>query len=107
LRVTPPRASGIIINGMDAVQLRGRHWAHDLKSHTEAFAQEVSNLKRWDAEVIASRANLERLQAQLAGSFAEHCRLTRQLDILESHQNTIEQSLATLSTDLNRMETYA
>ena len=46
-------------------------------------------------------------KAQLAGSFAEHCRLTRQLDILESHQNTIEQSLATLSTDLNRMETYA
>lgn len=36
-RHTTSPVSGIVINGMDAVQLRGRHWAHDLKSHTVLY----------------------------------------------------------------------
>jgi len=46
-------------------------------------------------------------QALLTNSFAEHFRLSRQLDILESYQREIEEVLSSLSVDLNRLETYA
>lgn len=44
-------------------------------------------------------------QALLTNSFAEHFRLSRQLDILESYQREIEEVLSSLSVDLNRLET--
>jgi hypothetical protein len=90
---------------MEGVQFCGTRWAQDLEAYSQAFAKEISSIKNWDAQVLTNRMELERLQANLAVSFAEYCRVTRQLDILEQHQKKVGEVLVSLSSDMTKEET--
>merc|ERR1712216_551998 len=74
-------------------------WSRDLEQYSE-FEREVQRLHSLDKQVINNRSILEHLQAQLATSFADHCRIARQLDILEAHQIEMDNVLKTPSIDL-------
>ena len=46
------------------------------------------------------------MQTQIAASFADHCRVSRQLDILELSQVELDSVLESLGGDLRKAERY-
>mmetsp|Transcript_5367 Transcript_5367/g.20936 ORF Transcript_5367/g.20936 Transcript_5367/m.20936 type:complete len:175 (-) Transcript_5367:3487-4011(-) len=85
---------------MTYAAIRAVRWSRDLEQYSQEFEREVQRLHSLDKQVINNRSILEHLQAQLATSFADHCRIARQLDILEAHQIEMDNVLKTLSIDL-------
>ena len=45
-------------------------------------------------------------QTQIVASFSEQCRISRQLDILDSHQQEMDAALLSLIADLERIQRY-
>jgi hypothetical protein len=93
-----------LVGGSNNLTLRCKSWSEELEKLACTFGEDVESLLRCDSQVLRQRGTLEKLQCQLAYSFAEHCRVSRQLDIMENHQLEIDSILHMLSSELDKME---
>merc|ERR1712072_672512 len=89
---------------MEQTSLRGARWLKTLEQHKLEFTTEAKRLQSIDGKVVNNRSALGQLQTQIVASFSEQCRISRQLDILDSHQQEMDAALMSLIADLERIQ---
>jgi len=79
-------------------------WNTELQERIDIFKGRVNGLARWDRHILNCRLNLLKLQVELGKASSSQDRLERQLDILQTQQIEIMESITALESEVQRLK---
>jgi len=79
-------------------------WNTELLERTDIFKGRVNGLALWDRHILNCRLNLLKLQVELGKASSSQDRLERQLDILQTQQIEIMESITALESEVQRLK---
>eukprot|EP00882_Tetradesmus_deserticola_P020053 GHRQ01021608.1.p1 GENE.GHRQ01021608.1~~GHRQ01021608.1.p1 ORF type:complete len:218 (+),score=115.10 GHRQ01021608.1:43-654(+) len=80
-------------------------WQQELEKHSVAFVGQARLLAAWDSAVLSNRHALLDVEQELRAVHAGQDALERQLDMVETHQKEVHDSLLSVEAEAERLFT--
>lgn len=80
-----------------------RNWNNELERRTQDFAKHAKSISEWDKHIMENRKTLASLTSDVSRVQRSQEALERQLNLLESHQDEIKESLESMEGETERM----